>query len=258
MLLMFFLLLFQSQNSAPFNQDYQFGQDYQNDSSFVQTAAIASVCAVSAVTICYLAQREPNGKIVAHVGNMYASFEKNLDNNGICDLRGLSQHLEIFNNYALEAIFSRECQMIARYGSYVKPWNWSYDMCLAYHKISAIAALKRYISLFGISHNPDAMAICARRAASVFQLYPCEAYLARLYDQVYYISNNCHVLSADKVGRLTLELLSVLREAIVSLQSSKEYFEELNEKRRIALQEEQLQLQRKQVRELEKLNKKIQ
>lgn len=252
MFLILFFFLFQSQDSLTYSEGYK------KDSSYVNGVAIASACLLSAATVCYLFEREPNSSIVFCIGDMYASFEKYLDDNVVYDLRGLLQHLEIFNMHAFEQVFSRERQIIARYDSYIKPWNWSYDMYLAFHKIRVIATLKRYASLFEVAHSPEDMAICARRAASVFEYYPCNAYLAELSAQTYYISSNCDILSVDKPGRLALEMLSLLREAAASLQSSKEYFEELGEMRRMALQENQLEIQQKQLRELQALNKKIQ
>lgn len=188
----------------------------------------------------YLCGRESNASVTKSVGELYSSVEVlyQIENVSVDSLVVLSS--EIFGDYS-HVIFRLKQTLQNRYGSWVKPWDWSYDMQQAYEKIRLIELLYGYVPLLQKSNTLKSQDVSqfAREQFSCMSLYPSIFCFGTMLNDMAY---GYEILTKVDIRLVPLlkDVLSVLEKARKLLQADKEYLEEVRARKSQGLQEAQL------------------
>lgn len=140
-----------------------------------------------------------------------------------------------------ENIFQLKQLLANRYGSWVKPWDWTVQMKKAYDRMTIVAALYGYLPL--IQNSPSLMGqdvlYFARETFVGLTKYPCIMCLYNLEHDIVYLkkisgSVNESILSAIK------QVIPVLEKAKNLLRAEKELLDEMKIKHTHDLQKQQI------------------
>lgn len=187
----------------------------------------------------YLYGRESNANVVRSVDELYKSIDL-LYQSDVVTLDSLILNSNFFCDYYDIVFILKKC-LQNRYGSWVKPWDWSFDMQQAYAKIRLIALLYGYIPLLekAKSLKGEDVLQFAREQFSCRSQYPCVFCFESLDSDIAYGYANITTFDARLIPVLK-EILPMLQKAKKLLQAEKEYLDEARVKIGHGLQEAQL------------------
>lgn len=212
----------------------------QRDRSFLDKYGkyIFGGCTALVVSV-YLWNRESNGNVECRVNGLYGLICRELKKDGIT-IDTFAQKADI-SVAQRETIFQLKKCVINRYGSWLKPWDWTAGMQKAYQNITAISALYGYLPLL-LKHETltgEDVLHFARESFVFMTQYPCIICLRNLEHDVDYLHNNMNSYNSS-VGCMLSKVLPILERAKNILRSEKELLDEMKAKTTHDLQHAQL------------------
>ncbi len=204
-------------------------------------------CAVVATAVYWGYFRESNSSIIAKIHRYVHQLDRDMQAVGT-DISELAKIASI-TLWEQEEIFKLRATMDARY-SWIKPWNWSEDMKRAYEQIRVVSVLYGYTPLLkkGQELVADDVLHFAREtynALNAFTYLACEKNLSKDID--YINAYMCNPNARQDYQTLCRQLLVKVREFRTLLVASKDYADEIKEKKAYDAQQEMIALQRQQL-----------
>lgn len=188
----------------------------------------------------YLYGRESNASVAQSVDELYKSVDVLCQRESVSVDSLVVLSRQIFGD-SPHFIFKLKQSLQNRYGCWVKPWNWSYDMQQAYEKIRLVELLYGYVALLEKSNDLKSQDVLqfSREQFSSMSKYPSIFCFEAMLNDVAYGYEI--LIKADiRLAPLLKDILSVLEKAGKLLQADKEYLEEVRAKKNHDLQEAQL------------------
>jgi len=182
----------------------------------------------------YLYERESNDSVINRVDNFYNYYVQYLESKDSCDIASLVQDSNKTVAVCVrEAIFRLRACMNNRYGSWVKPWDWSSSMLLAYKKIQLVTLLCGYIPLLHKAEllKGEDVASFARETFAGMSMYPCITCLYNLEQDIVYARQERYNIRNHHLLPVIDQVLSILERARTVLRSERDYLGELQAKK---------------------------
>lgn len=198
------------------------------------------VCGAVALSVgVYLCGRESNASVVKNVNQLYESVDFLCQHN-LATFDSLIQKDNAFGDCS-DVFFTLKQCVENRYGSWIKPWDWSQDMQQAYDKIRLITVLYGYIPLLQKAEalTGENVLQFARETFCYMNQYPCLLCFNNLDQDIQFVHANLKTIDTRLVPLLK-EILPILEKSRKLLRIEKEYLDEARAKTGHGLQEAQL------------------
>lgn len=140
-----------------------------------------------------------------------------------------------------ENIFQLKQLLANRYGSWVKPWDWTVQMKKAYDRMTIVAALYGYLPLVqnqSFLTGQDVLYF-ARETFVGLTKYPCIMCLYNLEHDIVYLKNISETVNESILGVIK-QVIPVLEKAKNLLRAEKELLDEMKIKHTHDLQKQQI------------------
>lgn len=149
------------------------------ESSVEKKIVLGCAAATALVTAVYWCNRDPNSVKVQQAYNLWSGFESLLTQ--VRNVKDIKNALDDFADRQGVVVHTYQ-SLNARYMSWLKPWNWTADMKLAYQKMVILKNLFEYKEIF------DALSEGLLSEAAALNIARAKNSLSTSYSLVSYVS----------------------------------------------------------------------
>lgn len=195
---------------------YAFGVDGKTVADRVGTAVLVAFIAAGVYqTGKYILNRESNSSKVKRALSIWSQMNTELKQ--ISSVQELQDFIYTFKDLESD-VYNSYNSLSDRYGSWVKPWNWTADMQIAYTKMQLVSRIFRYKDILLMNHesNESELITIATGSCSMNTAYPICAYVEKLNLD---IKNLKSFVDSYKAAAVVLEKISHALQVLVSSQT---------------------------------------
>lgn len=199
---------------------YSFGVDGKTVADKVATAVLIAVITTGVYkTGQYIAHRESNMSKVKRAMSLWMHMNAKL--NDIATLQDVQNFVYNFKHLE-QSVLDSYTSLNNRYGSWVKPWNWTSEMQKAHTKMKLASMIFSYQDIIIMQHEYNEVDLLKIATAdfSTVTAYPVCAYVDKLQSDIEIMKGFASAYNAASV------MLRELNKALRIIAGSKDYVEE--------------------------------